>query len=205
MPRSERQKLEALARENAALRPSFRHAVREDARRYLGESGGGVPPGWARVLQLAWSSDDFPGVLLYRVRVALLARGVPIVPAIINRICIGFFNINIDDHIVIREGLHLTQGNVVLGGLTVIGRNATIGPYASIGIRAGSFVGPTLGDDVVVGTHCSILGTMHIGDGATIAPGSVVSGDVAAGLTVSGVPARPIAEPVALMQGAKQA
>jgi serine O-acetyltransferase len=156
-------------------------------------------------LQLAWSSDDFSGVLLYRVRVALLARGVPIVPAIINRICIGFFNINIDDHIVIREGLHLTQGNVVLGGLTVIGRNATIGPYASIGIRAGSFVGPTLGDDVVVGTHCSILGTMHIGDGATIAPGSVVSGDVAAGLTVSGVPARPIAEPVALMQGAKQA
>ena len=146
-------------------------------------------------------SDDFMGVVLYRVRTALLARRVPLLPAVINRICIAFFNINIDDHIVIREGLHLLHGNVILGGITVIGRNATIGAWASIGCRQGSFVGPTLGDDVYVGTHSSILGTMHIGDGATIAAGSVVTDHVAAGESVAGVPAHSANEPAAAVRG----
>jgi serine O-acetyltransferase len=144
------------------------------------------------MLRLCWSSETFAGVALYRLRIALKKRGVAVLPAILNRLAIAMFNINIDDHIVIRGGLFIPHGNVVLGGFTLIGRNAEIGPWASIGTRAGSFQGPVLGDDVSVGAHCSVLGTMTLGDGSTILPGSVVAGDVAAGTTVAGVPAREV-------------
>jgi serine O-acetyltransferase len=194
--REDKARLQALLRENARLRPGLRHALTTDAARASrarGETfGQRGPRAWWNVLRLCWTSDDFAGLALYRIRCAVRDAGIPIIPAILNRVCIAFWGINIDDAIVIREGLRLPHGNVVLGGITVIGRNVTVCPWASIGCRQGSFIGPTLGDDVFVGTHSSILGTMTIGDGAAIGAGSVVVGDVQAGTSVAGVPAKPI-------------
>jgi serine O-acetyltransferase len=193
--KDERERLNELLLQNQTLRPPLGLAIRMDARRTSGRRGerslfGSSLGEWLNVLRLCWASDDFLGLALYRLKTALRAHGVPLLPAILNRVCIAFYNINIDDAIVIGEGLYLPHGNVVLGGITVIGRNATICPWASIGCRQGSFVGPTLGDDVFVGTHSSILGTMQVGEGATIGAGSVVTDDVAAGTTVAGVPAK---------------
>jgi serine acetyltransferase len=190
-----------MERELNLLRPPLGRALRIDARQFAANQGDRIAASrwgqWLTVARLLWGSDDYLGVALYRVRCSMLRARVPILPAIINRICIAFYSMNIDDHIVIREGLYLPHGNVVLGGLTLIGRNVTICPWVSIGTRAGSFAGPVLGNRVFVGTHSSILGTMSIGDDATVGAGSVVTGDIPACTTVMGVPAKPVADPEA--------
>ncbi len=49
---------------------------------------------------------------------------------------------------------------------------------------------PTIGNKVVLGTGCIVLGPIVVGDGARIGAGSVVVRDVPAGATVVGVPGR---------------
>ena len=49
-----------------------------------------------------------------------------------------------------------------------------------------------IGDRVWVGTGATVLKGVSIGDGAVVAAGAVVTGDVAAGTVVAGVPARPV-------------
>ncbi|MCL2541999.1 MAG: hypothetical protein FWE71_05990 [Nocardioidaceae bacterium] len=48
----------------------------------------------------------------------------------------------------------------------------------------------TIGDDVFVGQRATVLGGVHIGAGATVGAGAVVTRDVPAGATVAGVPAQ---------------
>jgi acetyltransferase-like isoleucine patch superfamily enzyme len=51
-----------------------------------------------------------------------------------------------------------------------------------------------IGDDVWVGPACTILKGVHIGDGAFVEPGSVVTADVAPRARVMGNPARVVGE-----------
>ena len=51
---------------------------------------------------------------------------------------------------------------------------------------------PTLGDNIVVGSGASVLGSVKIGDNAKIGSGSVVVHDVPANATVVGNPGHPV-------------
>lgn len=77
---------------------------------------------------------------------------------------------------------------VFINPASTLGRNVTIFQGTTVGSkRSGKRGGvPTIGDDVVIGANCVILGRVHIGDGALIAPGSVVVDDVPAGAIVAG-------------------
>jgi serine acetyltransferase len=48
-----------------------------------------------------------------------------------------------------------------------------------------------IGTGVLIGTGAQILQYLHIGPGATVGAGAVVTRNVPEGLTVIGVPARP--------------
>ncbi len=52
---------------------------------------------------------------------------------------------------------------------------------------------PTIGNDVIVGAGAQVLGPITIGKCARIGANSVVVKDVADGITVTGIPARPVA------------
>jgi maltose O-acetyltransferase len=60
--------------------------------------------------------------------------------------------------------------------------------------RAGTFIRHpvVIGNNVVIGAGAIILPGAKIGDAARVLPGSVVNGNVVAGATVSGIPARPL-------------
>lgn len=80
----------------------------------------------------------------------------------------------------------------------VIGETAKIGDFVHMyhGVTLGgveSIQGqrhPIVGNHVLIGANATLLGPIHIGDGAKIGAGAVVMHDVPAGATAVGVPAR---------------
>jgi len=185
-----------LRRRLRASRPPLGKAIREDVRAFITGRFETAGPGRLaapfHMLRLAWKSDSFLGVLLYRVRAWLQGASVPILPTLIHRICIAFFDVSIGDYLVLGEGVYVPHGYLVIDGRVTIGRWCVLCPWVSIGPTPGTLEGPELGDGVFIGTGAKILGPVKIGDGAVIGAGSVVLKDVPAHTTVAGVPARVI-------------
>jgi len=181
-------------RQRWARRPSLRRAIREDVRAFIAAefeiAGQGRLTIPFHVLRLCWKTDAFLGVLLYRVRTWLQGASVPVLPTLIHRICITFFDMNIGDYVVLGEGVYVPHGYLVIGGRPTIGRGCVLCPWVSIGLTQGNLESPEIGDGVFVGTGAKILGPVKIGDGAIIGAGSVVLKDVPAHATAAGVPAR---------------
>ncbi len=105
----------------------------------------------------------------------------------------------INPHTVIYSGSGVRFGNYVL-----IGPACVIAPAnhaidrLDVPIRHQGFMpsrgGVVIDDDVWVGAHCTLLDGTHIGRGAVIAAGAVVSGTVEPYAIYGGVPARRIGE-----------
>jgi serine O-acetyltransferase len=130
-------------------------------------------------------------VVLFRLKRALQRRHVPVLPALLDRLCIVLFNVNLGDYTDIGGGLYLPHGNVVVDGLVHIGRNCVIAPWVTIGTN-GSVAGPHIGDDVFIGTGAKVLGAIRVGDRARIGANAVVLADVPPETSVVGVPAAPV-------------
>ena len=68
-----------------------------------------------------------------------------------------------------------------------------IGPFVTIGLRAGELQGPVVEDGVSVGTGAKVIGPCGSARARASGANAVVVGDVAPGATVAGAPARPLA------------
>ncbi len=143
-----------------------------------------------QVLRLVWSADAFLGQALYRAKASLQRRGVPVLPRLLHRLAMLSGGVTIGDPVVIDPGLHLLHGQVVIDGVVQIRPGVVIGPFVTIGLRQGDIAGPTIEEDVSVGTGAKVLGPVRVGAGATIGANAVVVDDVEAGATVVGAPAR---------------
>jgi serine O-acetyltransferase len=183
-------------RKRRAKHAGFRKAVLADARVTAAHGGERMPArtsAWARVLRLAWDSDAFLALMLYRAKARLQSLGVPLLPRLAHRLAMAIAQVSIGDPVVVQPGVYLLHGQVVIDGLVEISGNTVIGPFVTIGLVAGEFVGPTIGPGVKIGTGAKILGPVQVGPGAVIGANSVVISDVPAGVTAAGVPARIVA------------
>lgn len=94
----------------------------------------------------------------------------------------------------VRFGRNLTLGygglGIVIHGGARIGDDVMIGPNVLIGGNLGRGGVPKIGNGVRIGPGAVLVGPIIIGDGAIIAPNSVVNADVDAGAIVGGSPAR---------------
>jgi serine O-acetyltransferase len=188
---------ESLMRDIRARHPRFREALLADAAvtaQYRGERHEfrSTADAALQIARLAWSSDAFLAQAFYRAKARLQALGVPLLPRICHRLAIAIGQVQIGDPVVVAPGLYLLHGQVVIDGLTEIGSQARIGPFVTIGLRQGSIHGPTVGDDVQIGTGAKVLGQITVGQGAEIGANAVVIENVDAGATVAGIPAVPV-------------
>ncbi|HNE87742.1 MAG: hypothetical protein U0R27_13040 [Candidatus Nanopelagicales bacterium] len=184
----------AWVRERHAQSPPLREALAGDlvaTLRYRGEERPlSRSEMVAEAVRLSWVSDAFFAQVLYRGRVAALRRGIPVVPRLCHLGAMTLSQVCIGDPVVIKAGLYLPHGQVVVDGITEVGPGAILFPWTTIGLRAGNFTGPRLGSGVHVGTGAKIVGPVSVGSGARLGANTVVIDDVPGGSTVVGVPAR---------------
>jgi serine O-acetyltransferase len=183
-----------------ARHPRFRQALLADARitaRHRGERHEfrSRLDAAAQIVRLMWASDAFLAHALYRLKARLQALGVPILPRLAHRLAMQVAQVSVGDPVIMHPGVYIIHGQVVIDGLTEIHPGAVIGPFVTVGLRAGNVVGPTIEEGVTIGTGAKLIGPVRIGAGARIGANAVVVDDVAEGATVVGIPGRPVGEP----------
>jgi len=92
---------------------------------------------------------------------------------------IGTVNLKLEDFCLINLAC-------TIGHEAVIGKGSVLNPSVNIS------GGVTVGDGVLVGTGAQILQYIAIGNGATVGGGAVVTKEVLPGVTVAGIPAKPL-------------
>ncbi len=179
-----------------AQHPPFIEAVLADARvtsRNRGRplAGASKPRVLLEALRLAYESDGFLAQAMYRGKARLQGLGVPVLPRILHRLAILTSGIYIGDPVIVRPGVHLAHGQIVIDGIVEIGKGAMIFPFVTIGLRAGSMVGPTIGPRATIGSGAKVIGEVSVGAEAKIGANAVVVNDVPDGVVVVGIPASP--------------
>jgi sugar O-acyltransferase (sialic acid O-acetyltransferase NeuD family) len=81
---------------------------------------------------------------------------------------------------------------------STVAHDSIVGKWSQLHCHVDVTGGVVLGEGVLVGSHASILPGIKVGDNAIVGAGSIVTRDVAPGVTVFGAPARPVArrEPI---------
>jgi serine O-acetyltransferase len=199
MFKPENPKAKALMSEIRARHPGLREALVADARISLLHRGErhelrSRADAAIQILRLIWTSDAFLAQAMYRVKARLQRLGVPVLPRLAHRLAMATGQVSIGDPVVVHPGIHLLHGQVVIDGVVEIHPGAVIGPFVTIGLRSSDIVGPTIAEDVTIGTGAKVLGRVKVGAGVSIGANAVVVDDVPPGATVVGVPARPAGE-----------
>jgi serine O-acetyltransferase len=154
-----------------------------------------------RFLAAVWLFP-FSAVLLYRLKVWLRGRHVPILPRLCDWLNMLVWRVQIADNASIGPGLCISHGEVMIYGEVKVGRNCTLNPWSGMGLVHKRRVshpwdrlnGPTVGDNVFLGVGAHLFGPIKVGDNVRIGASSVVIHDVPSDSVVAGIPARVIEE-----------
>ncbi len=149
---------------------------------------------WLEVVLLY---PGFQAIVGHRLIHALHRAGIPILPRFLANLSRFFTGIEIHPGATIGKGVFIDHGmGVVIGETAEIGDGCTIYQGVTLGGTSLSHGKrhPTLGRNVTVGVHSTVLGAIVVGDNAKVGGGSVVVKDVPANATVVGVPARVVAQ-----------
>lgn len=153
------------------------------------------------------NSRNFRPVFTLRLIQVLLRQGVLGVSLaqpfkLLHRLFCGIAAIDLPYETIVGPGLAITHGwGLVVSPGARIGANCTLFHGATLGRKdeidlAGNRRSgyPVIEDEVWIGAHAIIIGSLTIGRGARVAAGAVVTKDVPAGAIVGGNPARVLRE-----------
>jgi serine O-acetyltransferase len=146
-------------------------------------------------LEVALCYPGIHAVGFHRLAHALWVRDWKLSAKIVSQLARLLTGIEIHPGAVIGRRFFIDHGmGVVIGETAEIGDDVTL--YQSVTLGGVSLDPgkrhPTLGDGVVVGAGAAILGPFKVGDGARIGSNAVVVREVPPGVTMVGIPARPV-------------
>ncbi len=164
------------------------------ARQYELEGRLNVQPNFLRFLGRLLHFRFLPNVICRSSRAAMLA-GIPVVPRLLTYLNLVLFGLEVTPKCEIGPGVFFAHPAGCVIGAWKIGRNAMI--FQGVGLGAlrpdmgfRQELRCEIGDNVVLGAGCKVLGPYRIGDNVTVGTNSVVLNSVGPNLTVFGIPAR---------------
>ena len=143
-------------------------------------------------------SSGLHAILFYRFNHYLWKKNFKLTARIFSQISRFLTGIEIHPGAKIGEGFFIDHGmGVVIGETTEIGNNVTMYHDVTLGGTTvfnenGKIMTkrhPTIGNNVIIGSGAQILGPITIGNNVKVGSNAVVLKDVAANMTVVGVPA----------------
>lgn len=92
----------------------------------------------------------------------------------------------------IPDAVYLSDRGYLMFGAKYVGAGTVIHDHVTVGYAVAQGRGdrPSIGKNVWIGPNCIIAGGVHIGDGATLLPGTVLTHSVPPGSLVKGNPSR---------------
>ena len=137
----------------------------------------------------------FLPIVLYRASRWTLLLGIPAVPKLLAYLNIVLFGLEVPPRCEIGPGIFFphTSGTVI--GAVRMGSKVTVFQGVTLGAREldmafNPALRPEVGDNVMLGSGCKVLGGITIGNNVTVGANSVVLNSVEPNTTVIGVPAR---------------
>lgn len=145
-----------------------------------------------RVVQadLARATDAFGRLAVVLFRLSQSAPGpLGTLVSVVLRILCG---VELPRSVEAGPGLRLAHGGrgTVVHYRSRIGSDVTIYHGVTVGVAQGDQQPPVIGDRAYLGAGCCVLGSVTVGDGATVGANAVVLQDVPVDVTAVGIPAR---------------
>jgi len=185
-------------RSSQAKSPLYRDIEITHQRRWPGR-----PMGLASSIWLLLSSPGLQAIAVYRIsrwlhlkrklkrhshqwfwRILLIPLGLLKLAVKLNA------KIDIGKDCVIESGVCFSdQGEIIFGAIKT-GAGTVIGTRVTVGMSHVDRGRPDIGRNVWIGADCVIYGTISIGEGATLLPGTVLTKSIPAGAVMTGNPAR---------------
>jgi len=138
-------------------------------------------------------STSFRGLVYYRIYHSLYEKGHKFIAMYLYYKAKRKYGMDIHPAAEIEPGIMIDHGmGVVIGSTAFVGKGTILYHGVTLGskkIEKGKRH-PTVGRNVFIGNHASILGNIKIGDNAVIGAHSVVLADIPPHATVVGIPAR---------------
>jgi serine O-acetyltransferase len=156
----------------------------------------GARPTLARFVRRLLHHRFLP-IVLCRLGRAAMIRRIPVLPGLLTYLNIVLFGLEVSPRCEIGPGIFFPHPSGTVIGAWRIGSNVTIFQGVTLGARELDMrfdcrLRPDIGDNVVLGAGCKILGGIHVGDGVTVGANSVVLDSIENDSTVVGVPARKV-------------
>jgi len=163
------------------------------ARQYELEGRSEVQPNVFRFLGRLLHFRFLPNVLCRAGRAAMLA-GIPILPKLFTYANVVLFGLEVTPKCEIGPGIFFAHPVGCVIGAWRVGSNVTLFQGVGLGARRTDMgfhpeLRPEVGNNVILGAGCKVLGPCHIGDNVTVGANSLVLSSVEPNRTVLGIPA----------------
>jgi serine O-acetyltransferase len=173
--------------------------IRRDIERYMQLDSRNGTPTFLEKLRILIDSPGLQAVLVYRFgawvqrsfQFPLIRYPLKLIYYILQKFCIICWGIHIDAGARLGEGLYIGHFGGVIIGPVHMGKDCNIAHNVTIGHRANDGTNvPQIGNRVWIGTGSLVFGNIHIGDGVSIGPLTVVARNLPANVLVMGNPMR---------------